>query len=88
MQWGGVTRVAWHASAYVRVSDHSFSTYVTLVTVDLSSKRGYMHHPLSEKVSSEFHSFAVCLLFCAVIMVIKECKAHLQELLQNYKLGY
>ena len=62
MGWG---HACWHASAYVLAIMALLS--VTLVAVDLSSKRSCVHHPLS----SEFRSFAVCLLFCAVIMVIK-----------------
>ena len=60
----------------IRVGDdHGSSFYVMLVAADLSSKRSYVCHPLSGKAAIEFRSFTVCLLFCAIIMVIKERKA-------------
>ena len=53
----------------LRVGDHGASTYVTLVAMEFEQQEE-LRAPSIEWKSSEFRLFAVCLLFCVVIMVI------------------
>ena len=52
--------VRWHATELLRVGDHGSSIYITLVAVDLSSKRSYVRHPLSGKAASSVRSQFAC----------------------------
>ena len=72
MQWGGVGwgHACWHATLYV---------LAIMALLCHACGRGFEQQDLEELrasyaewKSSKFRSFAVWLLFCAVIMVIKE----------------
>ena len=82
MQWSGVTRVGMLApTLYIRVGRDLLvrKSLVLAIMAHLCHACGHgfeqqvPRHSLSGKAVSR--SFAVCLLFCAVIMVIKERKA-------------
>ena len=78
----GVTRVGMLALTCWR----SWFFYVTLMVVDLSSKRSNVRRstrPLSGKSANSVRSQLIACYFCAVIMVIKERKARLQKFLQK-----
>ena len=53
--WGHVL-----ACKHLHVGNHGSSIYVTLVAVDLSSKRSYMRHQLSGKAASSVHLQFAC----------------------------
>ena len=84
MQWGGVMHVGMPAPTCWR----SWLFYLCHACDRGLEQQEELHASPTEWKSSEFRLFAVCLLFCVVIMVIKERKARLQEFQQNHKLGY
>ena len=71
MQWGGVMHVGMLAPTCWR----SWLLYLCHACGRGLEQQEELHASPAEWKRSEFHSFAVCLLFCAVIMVIKERKA-------------
>ena len=73
IQWDGDMHISTHASAFVLAIMALLSSCHACGCV-FEQQEELCASPTEWK-SSEFHSFTVCLLFCAFIVVIKELKA-------------